>query len=432
MPTEMQKTFKTWLAGLSVLKSVSIPRRYFETSWSECKDEVELHAFGDASLKGYGACVYLVRHVASKIVECSLVRACARVAPLQRKTLPRLELLGSLVTAQLLKSVIKSLRMNDDVTYYCWTDSMVALGWIKGTPSKWKPWVANRVATIQSLTDPLRWGHVAGRDNPADILTRGIFARELVESVFWWKGHRFLLQNDFEEVETEFPQGDPLVEVEKKHGVSMVCVDNAPVFQADRWSNFNKACRIIAYVLRFINQMRRCQIMAVGKVVTLEEYSAAQLMYYRLIQKQYFPAEIQALETGKTVARDSKLSKLSPFLDEEKILRVRGRIQLSELVYESKHPVVLPKCHASLLIVRHVHHMQKHAGVDAMIAFIRKDFEIFRLRQMAKSVKRDCVSCLRYDSRPCNEVAAPLPKDRVTMAPAFSVTGVDFVVQCTV
>ena len=169
VPTEMQKTFKTWLAGLSVLKGVSIPRRYFETSWSECKDEVELHAFGDASLMGYGACVYLVRRVASKIVECSLVRACARVAPLQRKTLPRLELLGSLVTAQLLKSVIKSLRMNDDVTYYCWTDSMVALGWIKGTPSKWKPWVANRVATIQSLTDPLQWGHVAGRDNPADI-----------------------------------------------------------------------------------------------------------------------------------------------------------------------------------------------------------------------------------------------------------------------
>ena len=148
VPTEMQKTFKTWLAGLSVLKGVSIPRRYFETNWSECKDEVELHAFGDASLRGYGACVYLIRRVASKIVECSLVRACARVAPLQRKTLPTLELLGSLVTAQLLKSVIKSLRINDDVTYYCWTDSMVALGWIKGTPSNWKPWVGFKTVFI--------------------------------------------------------------------------------------------------------------------------------------------------------------------------------------------------------------------------------------------------------------------------------------------
>ena len=218
LPAEMQKTFKIWLSGLPVLKSVSMPRRYFETKWSDCCDEVELHAFGDASLRGYGACVYLVRRVSSKIVECSLVRACARVAPLQRKTLPRLELLGSLVTAQLLKNVMMSLRMNDDVTYYCWTDSMVALGWIKGTPSSWKPWVANRVATIQSLTDPSQWRHVAGKDNPADILTRGISAKELVESAFWWRGPRFLLQNDFGdvEVEAEFPQNDPLVEVEKK------------------------------------------------------------------------------------------------------------------------------------------------------------------------------------------------------------------------
>lgn len=45
---------------------------------------------------------------------------------------------------------------------------------------------------------------------------------------------------------------------------------------------------------------------------------------------------------------------------------------------------------------------------------------------MAKNVKRGCASCARFDAKPCNEVAAPLPKDRVTMAPAFSVIGVDF------
>ena len=428
LPMEMQKAFKSWLAGLKVLKGVRIPRRYFKTVWSECIDEVELHAFGDASLRGYGACVYIVHRSSSEVVECTLVRASARVAPLQRKTLPRLELLGSLVTAQLLKKVIESLCLPDHVPYYCWTDSMVALGWIKGRPSRWKPWVANRVTTIQSLTDPVRWKHVAGKENPADILTRGISAKDLVESSLWWKGPEFLMQNANEETEVEFPQDDPLVEVERRNeGVSLICADDSPkMFQFERWSNLNKAYRIIAYVLRFVQRTRKHQTAAVGTVIRPEEYSTAQTVYCRLIQKQHFPSELQAVKAGQRVARESKLSRLSPFLDEKQVLRVHGRIQLSELAYESKHPVILPKCHGSLLLVRHVHHLQKHAGVDAMITFIRKDFEIFGLRQMAKSVKRGCVACMRYDAKPCNEVAAPLPKDRVTMAPAFSVTGIDF------
>ena len=119
-------------------------------------DKIELHAFGDASLKGYGAVVYLRCQLPSGNIVCSLVRSCARVAPLERKTLPRLELLGSLVTAQLLASVIRSLHLSNSVSYTCWTDSMVALGWIQGLPSKWKPWVANRVSSIQALTNPQR------------------------------------------------------------------------------------------------------------------------------------------------------------------------------------------------------------------------------------------------------------------------------------
>ena len=50
---------------------------------------------------------------------------------------------------------------------------MVALGWIHGLPSKWKPWVANRVSAIQSITNPEKWKHIAGLENRADMLTRG-------------------------------------------------------------------------------------------------------------------------------------------------------------------------------------------------------------------------------------------------------------------
>ena len=61
-----------------------------------------------------------------------------------------------------------------------------------------------------------------------------------------------------------------------------------------------------------------------------------------------------------------------------------------------------------------------------MITFIREQYEVFGLRQMAKQVKKSCISCQKVDARACNEVVAPLPKVRVTMAPVFSVTGIDF------
>ena len=53
-----------------------------------------------------------------------------------------------------------------------WTDSMIVLAW-DASPDRWKTFVANRVAEIQSLSRG-DWNHVPSEENPADILSRGI------------------------------------------------------------------------------------------------------------------------------------------------------------------------------------------------------------------------------------------------------------------
>lgn len=426
LPDDLRTAFLKWLGDLKVLRGVTIPRQFLPISWTESlsSGSLELHAFGDASLKGYGACVYLACTNASGEVKSVLVRSCARVAPLERKTLPRLELLGCLVTAQLLQCVIRSLQLGD-IKYTCWSDSMVALGWIKGSPSKWKPWVANRVSTIQSLTNPCAWRHVDGVENPADLVSRGVPAEKLLESKLWWQGP--CISAELPEVPVVIPlENSADVQSEMRVGdVSVLFCADVPVewmFRFERWSTLNKAYRVLAIVLKFISRTRKlCQSVE----ITAEDLSQAKKVFIKLIQVQEFGKEIQCLKSGKNVPSSSKLSKLSPFLDDEGIMRVSGRIQLSELAYESKHPIILPKCHGSMLLIRFVHCYQNHAGVDSMIAFVKKDFEIFGLRLMAKSTKRDCVYCQRVDARSCNELNAPLPKLRVSMAPVFTVTGID-------
>ena len=67
-------------------------------------------------------------------VECEIVASKTRVAPLDKQTIPRLELLSNLTASRLVKSVSQALenvvRVDDVVS---WTDSMISLWWIRNT-----------------------------------------------------------------------------------------------------------------------------------------------------------------------------------------------------------------------------------------------------------------------------------------------------------
>lgn len=98
---------------------------------------------------------------------------------------------------------LEELMLPPTVLYYCWSDSTVALGWIKGEPAKWKVFICNRVQEIVDLTNPASWTHCPGMDNPADYLMQGFSAAGLLESALWWKGVPWLFSSEFPEVAAE-------------------------------------------------------------------------------------------------------------------------------------------------------------------------------------------------------------------------------------
>ena len=89
------------------------------------------------------------------------------------------------VNARLLKFVVDTLPLK--VSVVCWTESMVALHWVKGQ-SSWKPFVANRVAEIQSTWDPDFWRYHAIKEIPADMFTSGVNGANMTTSTLWWNG----------------------------------------------------------------------------------------------------------------------------------------------------------------------------------------------------------------------------------------------------
>ena len=106
------------------------------------KSIVELHGFGDASPKAYGAAVYIRIIDSVGQVSSKLVMSKSRVAPIKEVSLPRLELLAAVVNARLLRVVVDTLQIKVHCVV-CWTDSMVTLLWIRRQSLCWKPFVAN-------------------------------------------------------------------------------------------------------------------------------------------------------------------------------------------------------------------------------------------------------------------------------------------------
>ena len=78
----------------------------------------------------------------------------------------------------------------------CYTDSQVALCWIKGTTKQWKQFVENRTQEIRKLTSVNHWKHCCSEDNPADVPSRGSSIEQLRTKGIWWNRPSWLTSTE--------------------------------------------------------------------------------------------------------------------------------------------------------------------------------------------------------------------------------------------
>lgn len=97
-----------------------------------------------------------------------------------------MELLVAILLSNLTRKVVDTFEFY--VKQYLWSDSMIALHWIKRTPSELKMFVSNRVQTIRENTRHAIWSHIATDENPADLVSRDMNAPKFIESNLWLQG----------------------------------------------------------------------------------------------------------------------------------------------------------------------------------------------------------------------------------------------------
>lgn len=170
LPEGTINEWQTLRQDLFNLNSIEIKR------WiSHHNNDIELHGFSDASMHAYAASVYArIRQPDGQDI-ITLLTAKTRVAPLKQIPIPRLELCGAVLLAELLKKIQNELSTSNN-NIHAWT---IVIHWLRAEPRNWKTFIANRVSTIQQLIPIACWHHVPTADNPSDCASRGIDAVSL-------------------------------------------------------------------------------------------------------------------------------------------------------------------------------------------------------------------------------------------------------------
>ena len=133
------------------LSWTDIPRYYFDKGTQVAY--LQLHGFSDASENTYAAIDYHRITDTFGRTQVSLVSSKTKVAPIKKLTIPRLELCGAYLLAQLLIHTQNVFNIHLS-SVYAWMDSTIVLSWLVGNPRRFKTYVDNQVSYIVDLIAP--------------------------------------------------------------------------------------------------------------------------------------------------------------------------------------------------------------------------------------------------------------------------------------
>merc|ERR1712240_927731 len=151
--------------------------------------------------------------------------------------------------------------------------------------------------------------------------------------------------------------------------------------------------RVVGYIIRFIKILTKKDNASFN--LTFTNLCEAKHILLMKVQQNEFQEDYHILSEGKSVPKSSPIFKLNPILDQDGLIRVQGRLERSFLNSDEQSPILLHKGYMGLLIARHLHVLNKHAGVNHMLLLMRNQFWVLGARQICKRVMKECIYCYR-------------------------------------
>lgn len=472
LPADLATAWLEWEAQLESLKKVRVPR------WLQHRPSGRkmLIGFCDASLLGYGCCVYLRCLDDNNRTTVGLIGGKGKVTPLSksfvsvtkedRLTIPRLELMSAVLLAEMMKDNFNALDFPYDMEMAAYTDSRISLAWIQGDHARWNVFVFNRVEQITASVPKDKWFYVNTKKNPADEVSRGLLPDEFLKSELWLKGPQFIHDEPINHEHVEFNEEELLECRDVVARVAAFVPDVSLIEKLEKSDKWTKTIRVVAYVNRVVAKLhknrakvksakttrkeaiRKRKWWALSKEerrarlepLTSKECAVAESIIIRAYQPSAYSKEIACIYVGRPI-KGGPLQTLAPFIDEQGVLRVGGRLSnATHMSYNARHKMILPKLvfprnaeednilttSLTRKIIVWAHICTLHGGEAKTRAFIEARYHIPNARRAIRYLIARCLPCCVQKAKTTLQQMGPLPKASITPALPFVHVTLDY------
>ena len=430
VPEDLRLQHEQWRNELPLLAEIRLPRHYFNGRKPET---ISLHGFSDASKSAFSAVIYVRATYSSGPPTSALVLSKTRVAPLDERSIPELELCGAHLLAKLLSTTSQTLDISTE-NIWAYSDSTIVLAWLDGNPKRYKLYVANRISKTINLMPPKIWNYVPTALNPADCASRGISARELISHQLWWHGPPWLQKNPL-----SLPPRPGASEIEKqqdeehrnKKNESQLCsaVLPKPDTHLEECSNsLTKIVRVTCWVRRFISRTQKKKFFS-DKNLSVAEVTAAEIFLQNRSQLRSFGQEVYQLTSHplKPLSDKCQILALQPEINDRGLLTVGGRLRNALIPEDQKHPVILSTKDIFTKLLFNKYHLDLlHGGPTAMLSHSGNMFYISGAKKLARLVCQKCIICRKAAAKAGSQLMGQLPPSRLNPDFVFFHTGIDY------
>ena len=372
---EQRAAWTEWRKDLPLLNNLQIQRCFNPISFGNVVN-ISLHHFADGSVNsGYGTSHY-IRQVDEYGKICvSLAMGKSRVSPLKLLTIPRIELTAA-NTAAVVGAKVRTELDFSNISEWFWSDSMVALGYIRNERKRFRIFVSNRVSRIRALSDKEQWNHVESDLNPADHASRGISAKEVDKVNMWFRGPSFLWEPEHnwkeETIIPEISDYDTKVKINVKANITGVKVNELLLRLEERISHWQIMVRVLAIIIKFCKRCRKMEQLTTGHILSVFDLKHATVQILKMVQGRDLMDQLvfynkksgsDKRQPNMFQKLDRKLWKLDPFINTDGLLKVGARMNKSHQLDQVKYPVILPKIGIAVQrLVEYHHQITGHGG----------------------------------------------------------------------
>ena len=184
-----------------------------------------------------------------------------------------------------------------------------------------------------------------------------------------------------------------VMQAESKH----VVIDSDSLINYERYGIYSRLLRVVCYVFHFIRNLRdkaaRRKPSLVGELCPTELHQT-ELYIFKDIQS--------GIVTDKNYGQLMK--QLNLIMDNDGLIRAKGRLSYSDLTYDTKFPILIPSRNlVTTLIIKECHKVVQHNGVKETLCQLRTKYWVCKARQRIKTILSNCITCKKHSQKPYSE-----------------------------